>query len=353
MHTAERKPNNSFFARILAAVSALAFCLALSGCRSEMHERELFAMDTFMSLRVYGGEAESALGEISELITRLDGLLSVTNDESELSRLNRAGKAEGLSPETFDIIRRALEFSESAGACFDVTLRPVMRAWGFTGGKHRIPSADELSSLLEKVGDGGVVLDSESRSVTLPDGAELDLGALAKGYAADEAAKLVNAGGCTGALLNLGSSTILAIGSKPDKSKWRIAVKDPAGSDAAGVVAIEHGAVSTSGGYERCFTGPDGRTYWHIIDPRTGLPASNGIVSVTVLTEDAFTGDGLSTALFVMGPEDAEKYRRTHGGFEFIMLMEDGSIFLTPEAAKVFTPQGAYAQAEIVTALIP
>ena len=332
-------------ARAAALLLALVLILCLPGCGSAAAGRELFAMDTFMQLKVYGGDAEKALDEISGLITELDRLLSATDKGSEIYALNESGSAR-VSEMTFDVISRSLAFSREIGGCFDLTLRPILRAWGFAGGEYRIPSDEELGGLLASVGDGGIALDADTLTVALPEGAELDLGALAKGYAADEAAAIVKRYGCTGAMLNLGSSTIFAVGEKPDGSKWRIAVKAPDGSGTAGVIETSRCAVSTSGGYERCFTGEDGETYWHIMDPLTGRPARNGIASVTVITDDAFTGDGLSTALFVMGPDGAESLYRERGGFEFIMLMEDGSIFLTPGAAEVFTPEGSFANAE-------
>ena len=309
-------------------------------------------MDTFMQLKVYGGDAEKALDEVCGLITELDGLLSVTDKGSEIYALNENGIGR-VSEKTFDVISRSLAFSRGIGECFDLTLRPVLRAWGFAGGEYRIPSDAELDELIARVGDARIALDGDTLTVELPEGAEMDLGALAKGYAADEAADIVREYGCTGAILNLGSSTILAIGDKPDGSKWRIAVKAPDGSGPAGVIETSGCAVSTSGGYERCFTGEDGETYWHIMDPRTGRPAKNGVASVTVITEDAFTGDGLSTALFVMGPEEAAELYADNGGFEFIMLMEDGSIFLTPGAADVFTPEGSFINARIRIAGAP
>ncbi len=335
------------FGLCLAVIMLAVFCFApFTGCSAEPCERQLFAMDTFMQLKVYGKDAEVAVEGAVKIISRLDGLLSATETGSEISAVNLGARAVPVSSETFDIISRALDFSAEAGDCFDITLRPVLRAWGFLGGENRVPQPEELEALLLKVDDSRILLDSDLHTVLLPEGAEAELGALAKGYAGDKAAEYMRSMGISSALLDLGSSTIVAIGEKPDGSAWRVAVRDPNDPSAyAGVIEARNTSISTSGGYERYFEDDAGNKYWHIIDPATGRPAESGVLSVTVLCSEAFYGDGLSTALFVMGADAASEYWRTHGGFEFLMLLEDGSIILTPGADSAFTPSGDWQNA--------
>ncbi|MBQ4341494.1 MAG: FAD:protein FMN transferase [Clostridia bacterium] len=346
-----RRPIISGFAvKLAAAIMLLAALVTACGCtHNGPLVRELFAMDTYMRFSVYGLTDGEAVDEAADAVMRLSRLFDATDSRSEVYALDHgAGLPVPVSPETFDVIEGALGLSHRLGSAFELTVRPVLTAWGFTEGEHRIPSDAELAALIENVDDGRVGLDAERNTVTLPEGMQIDLGAVAKGYAADEAARILREGGAKAALLDLGSSTILAFGSKPDGTKWKIAVKDPENADGvAGIIETDGGAVSTSGGYERYFTGPDGQVYWHIIDPRTGRPAKTGILSVTVLTDDAMTGDALSTALFVMGPQAAEEYYRENGGFDFIMLMEDGSIVMTAGAEGVFTPYGSRAGAKV------
>lgn len=304
-------------------------------------------MDTFMLLRAYGPESEAALAKAEEAISRLDKLLSVTDISSEVYSINASSKPVRVSDETFDVISRALGFSNEAGDSFDITIRPVLKAWGFTGEEYRIPDEAELAELLRFVGDGNAVLDEAAKTVYLPEGYELDLGGIAKGYAAELAADMIKQAGVESALLDLGSSTIRTVGVKPDGSLWSIAVRDPRDPNAyAGYIEMGEGSVSTSGAYERCFTGDDGRVYGHIIDPVTGRPVDNGLLSVTVLCESAFEGDGLSTALYVMGLDGAVRFWRGHKGFDFIIIAEDG-VYATPGANRAFTPMGDYALADI------
>lgn len=308
---------------------------------------DLFAMDTYMTMKAYGPGAESALSEISSMITALDSSLSVTNEESEIYKLNHAeGQSVTLSDTTADLLSRALALGNTTGGALQLTSYPLSLAWGFTTGDYQIPDQATIDGLLPLVDDSAITLDGNT--ATLPNHAQLDLGAVAKGYAGDRAAEILEDAGVTSALLNLGSSTIRAIGSKPDGSPWRIALQDPNDTSAyAGVVSATDLAIDTSGGYERYFEGDDGEIYWHILNPDTGYPAKSGLISVTVLSESALTGDGLSTALFVMGLDDAIDYWRENGGFEFILITYENEIYVSQGAQDLFQPLGNYENATV------
>ena len=308
---------------------------------------DLFAMDTYMTMKAYGPGAETALNDISSMISDLDSHLSVTNSDSEIYRLNHAeGQPVSLSDDAADLLSKALALGSTTNGTLQLTSYPLSLAWGFTTGDYQIPDQETLEGILPLVDDSAVTLDGNT--ATLPAGAQLDLGAVAKGYAGDRAAELLQESGVTSALLNLGSSTIRAIGSKPDGSPWRIAIQDPNDSSAyAGVVSATDLAIDTSGGYERYFEGDDGEIYWHILNPHTGYPAKSGLISVTVLSDSALTGDGLSTALFVMGLENAMDYWRTNGGFEFIFITDQNEIYVSQGAQDLFQPLGNYENAEI------
>ena len=308
---------------------------------------DLFAMDTYMTMKAYGPGAQSALSDISSMISDLDSSLSVTNEGSEIYKLNHAvGNAVTLSDTTADLLSKALALGGTTNGALELTSYPLSLAWGFTTGDYQIPDQATLDSILPLVDDTAVTLDGTT--ATLPADAQLDLGAVAKGYAADCATEILQDAGVTSALLNLGSSTIRAIGSKPDGSPWRIALQDPNDTSAyAGVVSATDLAIDTSGGYERYFEGDDGEIYWHILNPDTGYPAKSGLISVTVLSGSALIGDGLSTALFVMGMDDAIDYWRTNGGFEFIFITDQNEIYVSQGAESLFQPLGSYENAEI------
>ena len=321
----------------------IAVLLLFAGCSGEGPvRRELTAMDTFMTLTVYGQpvqEAQEVLQSAAAQIYELEGLLSVTNENSEIYQVNHSGGAGvSLSEDTRDLLERALALCEETGGALDVTVYPAVRAWGFTTGDYRVPEEAELSALAERIDYAQVSLDGDR--LTLPEGMELDLGAVAKGYAGDRVMELFREAGVDSAIVELGGN-VQALGTKPDGSPWRVAVQSPEGGY-AGVLEIVDKAVVTSGGYQRYFE-QDGETYIHIIDPADARPARTGLASVTIVADSGLRGDGLSTALFVMGREGAEAFWRAHPDFDFILLGEDGTAVITEGLEDCFALYGGWA----------
>lgn len=328
----------------LLALLLLASCAAPSAAGGQSHTVTLLAMDTVMELTASGEGSEAALEEASALIARLESLLSVTDEDSEIYAANHSGGAPvPLSGDTARLLEQALDLCGDIGGALDVTVYPVVRAWGFTTGRYQVPEEDALSGLLQLVDHTRISL--EDGVLTVPDGMELDLGAVAKGYTGDRILDLFRSSGVTSALLDLGGN-LQTLGAKPDGSPWRIAIQDPVGEGYAGVVEVENKAVITSGGYERYFE-EDGVVYWHIIDPATGCPARSGLLSVTIVADSGALGDALSTALFVMGRERAGDYWRSRGGFDFILLGEDGTVTITEGLEDSFSLYGDWSDHEL------
>lgn len=320
------------------AVALFLALVLLAGCAPapvqtvSTAERTFFAMDTVMTLRLYEGGDEALLAGAEARVRELEGLLSVTDGDSEIYALNRDGAAE-LSPETGSLLREALALCARTEGALDLSTYPVLRSWGFTTGEYAVPGQETLDKLLPLVDYTRVALDGNAAS--LPDGMEIDLGSVAKGYTGAALAALLREGGVTSALLDLGGN-IQAVGAKPDGSPWRVGIRNPAGEGNIGVVEVENQAVITSGGYERYFE-EDGVRYWHILDPKTGAPARGGLASVTVVGDDGLMCDGLSTALFVMGREKAVEHWRQYRDFEAVLVSEDGSVTITPGLEGRFT----------------
>lgn len=309
------------------------------------YTKDLFAMDTYFSMTAYGPEAEKALERCAERVEELENVLSVTEDDSDVGKINagkvNAGKESGrkiaVSEDTLTIIETALAMGEETEGALDITLYPVLREWGFTTGEYRIPEKRQLDKLLERVDDTQVETDLLAGTVSVPEGVELDLGALAKGYTGDCLLSILRERGVKSALLDLGGN-IQTLGTKPDGSLWRVAVKDPFDTaHTLGVLEVADKAVITSGSYERYFLGEDGRPYWHILDPADGYPADNGLVSVTVVGDLGLRCDGLSTALFVMGKDKAVDLWRQCGDFEMILVTQEGELYLTEGLEQSFT----------------
>jgi len=181
--------------------------------------------------------------------------------------------------------------------------------------------------------------------ITLPEGMEIDLGSVAKGYAGQLVAQMLREHGVQSALLNLGGN-VQTVGAKPDGSPWQIGIKDPQGEDAMMVLSVEDQAVVTSGGYERYFE-QDGQTYWHIMDPSTGHPADSGLISVTIVGDEGVVCDGLSTALFVMGLEKAADLWAQSGDFEAVFVTASGEVYITEGLRDHFALTERYADTPV------
>lgn len=336
--------------RRLAALLLMIFALFLTACgekSAESETRTVYAMDTVMNLTVYGENAAAALESAEKELHTLDeNTLSRTAEGSELYALNTSNGetveygADDILPA---LIETALTISDATDGAFDPTLAPVLDAWGFTKDLRRVPSADELAALLARTGRGKVALEktADGWTVTLLDGAQLDLGGIAKGYAADVLRAQLEQEGVTSATLDLGGD-VFVMGEKSDGSDWRIAVKDPGDTESyLGIVSASDAFIVTSGVYERYFE-ENGVRYHHILDPKTGCPAESGLVSVTVVCKNGAWADALSTACFVLGPDGALALRDDLADqgtdFELILVTDDGRVLYTDGLADAFTP---------------
>ena len=243
--------------------------------------------------------------------------------------------------DTGRLLSFALEMAKETDGALEPTLYPVLTAWGFTTDENQIPPAERIESLLASVGYDRVML--ADGTVTLKEGMMLDPGAVGKGYAGDETEQILRENGITSALLDIGGN-IQAVGSKPDGSDWRLGIRSPFGEEdgVLGVLRISDRAVVTSGNYERYFIGEDGVRYGHIIDPDTGYPVDNGLASVTIIAKEGKLCDALSTALFVMGAEQAVLYWESRRDFDMLLVTEDREIYVTEEIKRRFDLRDEY-----------
>lgn len=303
---------------LLACAALLCGCARTEGEAKEY--RQVYAMDTVFELTVYGENASAALDSAEAEIRRLEKIFSVRDEAAEACRLNADGHLESASDELIEAITRSAEVSEQTLGAFDITVYPLMCAWGYDDGELAVPSDAELSAALARVGWKNVVV--EGREVTLLNGAQVDFGAMAKGYTADRVADVLKACGVESAVLDLGGNVRL-VGTKPGGENWSVGIADPNGGVKL-VLSEGEMSVVTSGGYQRYFV-ENGVSYHHILDPRTGRPAESTLASVSVICADGTRADMLSTALFVMGADGAKAYWREYGGFEAVLIYKDGT----------------------------
>lgn len=312
-----------------------------SGCSLESkYDCEFFAMDTVMTINAYGSKSESAVKAAQNEINRLDKLLSVQKENSEIFKLNQSKKMT-VSEDTLTLITRSKEIYTLTDGAFDISCEPLIREWGFYSGlENKVPSQKAIETALEGVGAEHIKI--KDSTVTLDDNTSLDLGGIAKGYASHKAAEILKEYGVTSALMSLGGN-VRAVGSKPDGDFWSVAVTDPDdNSRSIGTLKISDKAVVTSGGYQRYFE-ENGQTYHHIIDTKTGYPADSGLKSVTIVSDDDALADALSTALFVMGFEKSEQfYSENSSLFGAVFITDKGEIYVTDNLKDSFMSEQGF-----------
>lgn len=294
---------------------------------------ELFAMDTYMTVTCYGDQCEEALQASLDEVERLDELLSVGNEDSEISQLNKRGEGT-ISEDTAVMVKKAMELYDTTGGAFDITVYPLMELWGFTTGEFAVPDEAELRTLLARVDSSRLSYDEKNSVLTLGDGQGIDLGGIAKGFTSDRLMEIFQRYDLVSGTVSLGGN-VQCYGTKTDGSLWRCGIKNPLDPDNSssylGILSVEDKAVITSGAYERYFVDEEtGETYHHILDPQSGYPADQSVVSVTIVSDSGMLADGLSTSCYVMGLEGAIDYWRNYGDdFDMILMTEDSEVYVT------------------------
>jgi len=248
------------------------------------------------------GAAEEALDEVE----RLEAQLSKFKYESEVFGINQraAQEAVRVEPRLFTLLRTSIEISQATGGAFDLTVGPLLRAWGFVGGGGQLPAPEAIAAARELVGWELVELDDAATTVHfLREGVSLDLGAIGKGYAIDRSLALMEDAGIDCALIHGGTSTVFGLGAPPGAEGWRVALRDPRGDEqqSFGELLLRDRALSLSGPHNKAFRAGD-RLYGHVLDPRTGEPTQGALLAAVGHTSATLT-DALSTALLVLGAE--------------------------------------------------
>jgi FAD:protein FMN transferase len=292
------------------------------------HEDSRVSMACTYSVIAYGREGQEIkqiVREALDEVDRIDRLMSHYKKDSPLSEINR-NAAKGpvrVEAELFDFISECSKYSRESDGAFDITVGPLMKAWGFFRDEGRLPSDSELSKARANTGYRHIILDEKERTVRFDrDGVELDLGGIAKGYAVDRAVALLKSRGIERALVSAGGSTIYGLGSPPDSSGWEIEIQDPIDHrKTAATINLNNRALSVSGSYEKFFE-VDGVRYSHIMDPRTGLPVQ-GLLSVAVVVETGTAGDALDNVFYVLGIEKSRKLIQQYPLTEVIFFLPD------------------------------
>ena len=296
-----------------------------------------YIYDTVVNIKVFGESvAQKNMDDIQHMLEKMDLELSRTKEGGEVYAVNQAAGKEAVvvSDDTLDVVKQSIKYAEEMDGLFDPTIGPLVDLWNIgSGGDHVPPQADiDKAKALTNYKD--VIIDEAAKTIKLnKEGMVLDLGGIGKGYAADRVADYLKAQGLDSAMINLGGSSIIALGNKPDGSQWNIGLQDPDQSRGTqlGTIKISNEVIDASGVYERFFI-QDGVRYHHILDPRTGFPSQNGLKSITIMSPNATDADALSTGVFLMGLEDGMKYLES--------LPEDIEAFFITDDNKIYATSG-------------
>jgi thiamine biosynthesis lipoprotein len=339
----------------IAALLCFSLLLPLSGCgENKSYEKQLFSMDTVMTLTAYGKDAAEGLTSAAGVIESLDTMMDPENENSAVYAINHAnGSSVVVKGQVAEMLDTAESVYTRSSGAFDPAIYPLVKVWGFIDGKYTVPSPDEITALLGSINFSNIDItafsDSDDYLVTVPAGTELTFAAIAKGCASNYAIAALRAAGVTSAIVSLGGN-VQTLGKKPDGTNWNIAVQDPNNTGSyVGVLSAGETAVVTSGGYQRYFYGDDGVRYHHILDPVTGYPAESGILSATVVCSDGMLADALSTTMCILGENRALDYWRTYGGFDMILVTDDGRVVVTDGLYDTFSAYGDSYSVEFVS----
>ncbi len=307
----------------------LAFSILLVSCSKPAPEPEsqsFLMLGTVCKITIYDHPSTEAFDASFARLREIEARMSLHTDTSEIAKVNEEAGIQpvAVSQDTFTVIEEALKIAELSNGAFDPTIGPLVEAWDIGGPNARKPSDDEIASLVKLINYKEVQLNKDTLEVYLPrKGMALDLGGIAKGYAADQVADILRDHGVEQAIVNLGGN-VLTLGRKPDGTMWKIGIQDP--EEGRGnyvmIAQLDNTSLVTSGPYER-FLEIDGKKYHHILNTKTGYPVDSDFTSVSIITQSSFLADALSTSVFALGYEK---------GLALVNSMpEVGAIFFTSD----------------------
>lgn len=324
----------------------IVFLFGVVNCSSKkvgqlkVNEINFFAMNTYNTVTVYDDASQEVLESIEDLVNQYEKRWSVTDSQSEISKLNNANGSEvELSDDTSELLKFALDMCRQTDGMLDITIYPILKEWGFTTKRFQVPSEEEIAEAIQNIDYKKVIL--TGNTISIPENVALDFGAVAKGYVSERISELLKKQGITSAIINLGGN-IQLLGSKPDGSDFKISVQHPSNRDSLGILELSEQNIATSNDTERFFEDADGKRYGHIINPKTGKPVENDLVSVVVISNCGGVSDALSTALYVMGKEKAIEYWYDKQNFEMLLLTRNDELYVTSVLEKQFKINDEY-----------
>lgn len=324
------KKSKKFIIAIPLAVVLI--CLGIIKFNENSREcfKNIFLMDTIIDLKYYGKNSEKAMNESINKLREIDNNMSLSKSDSEMVKINNnAGKRSVKVNDGFlNVINKAIYYGRLSDGAFDISIRPVDKLWGIGTKNERIPKEKEIKENLKFVNYKNIETDNFNKTVFLRNkNMAIDLGGIAKGYAADELVKILKENNIKSGLINLGGNIYAYKKDKNDKP-FNIGIQDPKEENGQifAIINVKNKSVVTSGNYERYFI-KNGKRYHHIMDPRTGAPSESGIISSTIISDKSIDGDALSTATFILGVKKGMELINSLSGVEAIFVTNDNKVY--------------------------
>ncbi|WP_109708569.1 FAD:protein FMN transferase [Faecalicatena contorta] len=315
---------------LLIILLTVVLMFTLSACSKPPLENPIkttgIYFDTVISVEIWGSTDETILEYCEDICAQYEQLLSRTIETSDISRINSAGGAKvQVDAKTAEVIRKGLYYSQLSEGGFDITIAPLSELWDIKNNPGNIPAQSAIDEAKSHVNYKNVVLEGNTVSLKDPEAA-IDLGAIAKGFIADELKVYLTEQGIEHALINLGGN-ILAVGGKTDGENFHIGIQKPFDERNTVMTSVDVNgkSVVSSGTYERYFK-KDGKIYHHLLNPSTGYPFDNNLLQVTIISDLSVDGDGLSTTCFALGLEQGTALIESLDGISAIFITEDYSL---------------------------
>lgn len=332
------KLKNIFIMFSLLVITTFIGCNKSTSTTEPLSRTELF-MGTVIKISLYDSNDSKILDKAFDRISEIESLVSINATGTELDEVNASAsvKPVNISSTTYEIVKKGLEYSKLSNGDFDITIGPLVKLWSIGLEGAKVPTLEEINTTLPLIDYNLLELNSENQSIFLKKkGMVIDLGSIAKGYAADEVARILTENNVNSAIIDLGGN-IYAHGIKPSGADWKIGIQNPFNNrgDIVGVVNIKNKTVVTSGIYER-FIEQDGVKYHHLLNPHTGYPFENNIAGVSIITDKSIDADALSTTVFAKGIEDGLAFVESLPNVDAIFISKDNKIYLSSGAKDIF-----------------
>lgn len=344
----------NFFKKIsclMAVIITLAFFVGCSKQKipAEPIKKTSLVIGTICTITLYDSDDYSIIDKAMERLTELENILSINKTGTELDKVNDMAGIEPVpvSDDTLKVIKNGLEYSAISNGSLDITVGPLVKLWGIGTDFAKVPTEEEINSAKELINYKDVEINEDNKTIFLKNpNMIIDLGAIAKGYAADEVAKLLKDNGIKNAIINLGGN-IFVLGKKVDGTDWKVGIQNPekpeepespqkSDDSTIGYVTVSNKSIVTSGVYERYFE-KDGKKYHHILNPETGYPYENEILGVSIISDKSIDGDSLSTTLFALGVEKGLELIESTKGVNALFITRDHKLYMSKGFDKIFT----------------